>query len=319
MNLNFRKMPENPAKPFVKWAGGKGQLLPEIDRIIPERFKFSQFTYIEPFVGGGAVLFWILQKYPNIKKAVINDINKDLINAYLVIRDHVEELISILGKWEQEYHSLESAPEQKKEYYYAKRKLFNTRNADNITQAALFIFLNKTCYNGLYRVNRKGEFNVPIGSYKKPVICDEANLRAVSKLLQNVIILNGDFEQTIQYADRNTLTLFYCDPPYRPLSKTSSFNSYSSDVFDDEEQKRLARFCERVDRLGYYWILSNSDPKNINENDNFFDRLYENFKIKRVRAKRYINSKADKRGPIYELLITNYNYEQVEQIIKYDR
>ncbi len=304
------------AKPFIKWAGGKSQLLAEIDRILPENLRYKEFTYIEPFVGGGAVLFWILQKYSNVKKAIINDINSDLINAYIVIKEHVEELISILTTWEREYHLLESSSEKKKEYYYSKRKLFNTRSSDNITQAALFIFLNKTCYNGLYRVNRKGEFNVPIGNYRKPQICDKDNLRAVSKLLQKVIILNGDFEQTLNYAEGTTL--FYCDPPYRPLSKTSNFNSYSKNVFNDDEQRRLARFCRKVDQLGYYWILSNSDPKNMNVEDEFFDKLYEKFNIKRVSAKRFINSKGDKRGPIYELLITNYSYEQVRQVVKYE-
>lgn len=192
--------------------------------------------------------------------------------------------------------------------------MFNARNAAKVTQAALFIFLNKTCYNGLYRVNRKNEFNVPIGSYKKPVICDSENLRAVSQLLQKVIILNGDFEQTLDYASGKTL--FYCDPPYRPLSKTSSFNSYAQDVFDDSEQERLARFCKRIDESGYYWILSNSDPKNINSDDDFFESLYGDFNIKRVSAKRFINSKGSRRGAINELLITNYRNEQVEPAVK---
>ena len=146
------------AKPFVKWAGGKSQLLSEIDNAIPENFKFLEFTYIEPFVGGGAVLFWILQKYPNIKKAVINDINTDLTNSYITIKENVEELILLLKNWEKEYHSLKDKPEEKKEYYYYKRKLFNSRISDKTTQTALFIFLNRTCFNGLYRVNRKNEF-----------------------------------------------------------------------------------------------------------------------------------------------------------------
>ncbi len=297
------------ARPFVKWAGGKSQLLTEIEKVIPGRFKFDEFIYIEPFVGGGAVLFWLLQNYPNVKKAVINDINEDLINAYIVIRDNVDELIDILSKWEREYYLVSEKEASKKQYYYSKRELFNSRSSDNVTQVALFIFLNKTCYNGLYRVNRKNEFNVPIGSYKKPVICDRENLLAVSKLLQKVVILNGDFEQTLNYAEEKTL--FYCDPPYRPLSKTSSFNSYVREVFDDKEQQRLARFCKKVNESGYYWILSNSDPKNVDIDDNFFEQLYEGFNIRRVPAKRFINSKANRRGAINELLITNYNYEQV--------
>jgi len=277
------------AKPFVKWAGGKSQLLAEIDNAIPKTLKFSEFTYIEPFVGGGAVLFWILQKYSNIKKAVINDINTDLINSYVIIKENVEELIVLLRNWEKEFHSLKDKPEEKKEYYYSKRKLFNTRKSDKITQAALFIFLNRTCFNGLYRVNRKNEFNVPIGSYKTPMICDEDNLRAVSDVLQKVTILNADFEATLEYAENNTL--FYFDPPYKPLSETSSFNSYAKDEFNDNEQIRLAKFCEKIDALGYRLILSNSDVKGKNPNDNFFDDLYSNFNIKRVFARRNINFK----------------------------
>ncbi len=300
------------AKPFVKWAGGKSQLLSEIDNAIPENFKFLEFTYIEPFVGGGAVLFWILQKYPNIKKAVINDINTDLTNSYITIKENVEELILLLKNWEKEYHSLKDKSEEKKEYYYSKRKLFNSRISDKTTQTALFIFLNRTCFNGLYRVNRKNEFNVPIGSYKTPMICDEDNLRVVSKILQKVTILNGDFEATLEYAEDKTL--FYFDPPYKPLSETSSFNSYAKDEFDDSEQIRLAKFCEKIDVLGYRWILSNSDVKGKNPNDNFFDDLYRKFNIKRVLARRNINSNPNKRGVLTELLITNFSKKLQKEI-----
>ena len=296
------------AKPFIKWAGGKSQLLNEIDAAIPDFIKQTQFTYIEPFVGGGAVLFYVLQKYPQIKKAVINDINTDLTTSYQIIKENVEELILILKKWETEYHLLKHKPEEKKEYYYTKRTLFNTRKSDKTTQTALFIFLNRTCFNGLYRVNRKNQFNVPIGSYKTPMICDEDNLKAVNKILQKVTILNGDFEETLDYANENTL--FYLDPPYKPLSSTSSFNSYTQNEFDDNEQIRLARFCKKTDVLGHYWILSNSDVKAKNPNDNFFDELYRNFNITRVMARRNINSNPNKRGELTELLITNYSYEK---------
>ena len=305
---------EKVAKPFVKWAGGKSQLLPEIDNAIPGSFKNNEFIYIEPFVGGGAVLFWVLQNYPNIKKAVINDINTDLINSYKVIKEDVEELILILKKWEKEYHSLKDKPEEKKEYYYSKRKLFNSRMSDNTNHAALFIFLNRTCFNGLYRVNRKNEFNVPIGSYKTPMICDEENLNAVSEVLKKVTIINRDFEETLKFADSNTL--FYFDPPYKPLSETSSFNSYAKDEFDDSEQIRLAGFCEKIDMLGYRWILSNSDVKGKNPDDNFFDDLYGKYKIKRVLARRNINSNPDKRGELTELLIKNYAYEKIMSVVQ---
>jgi len=298
------------AKPFVKWAGGKTQLLQEIDNAIPMNFKKNPFTYIEPFVGGGAVLFHLLKKYPNIKQAIINDINGDLINTYRTIKENVEELIFLLKLWEKEYHELENFPEKRKEYYYSKRKKFNTRSSNKIEQSALFIFLNRTCFNGLYRVNRKNEFNVPIGNYKTPMICDENNLREVSRLLQKVIILNGDYEYTLKYAQKNTL--FYCDPPYKPLNKTSSFNSYTKDEFDDKEQIRLARFCKRLNQLGYQWILSNSDVRNENPKNNFFDELYKEFNIKRVLARRNINSNPNKRGKLNELLITNTNFHLIK-------
>ncbi len=303
--MKYIRQTSKTAKPFIKWAGGKSQLLAEIDNVIPENLKFSEFTYIEPFVGGGAVLFWILQKYPNIKKAVINDINTDLTNSYITIKENVEELILLLRNWEKEYHSLKDNLKEKKAYYYSKRKLFNSRISDKTTQTALFIFLNRTCFNGLYRVNRKNEFNVPIGSYKTPMICDEDNLRTVSEVLQKVTILNGDFEETLKYAENNTL--FYFDPPYKPLSETSSFNSYAKDEFDDSEQIRLAKFCEKIDVLGYQWILSNSDVKGKNPNDSFFDELYSKFNIKRVLARRNINSNPNKRGVLTELLITNFS------------
>jgi len=299
-------------KPFIKWVGGKNQLLTKIDSVIPDEINETEFTYIEPFVGGGAVLFWILQTYPHIKKAVINDINTDLTNSYLTIKENVEDLVLILDKWEKEYHSFSDSSDEKKEYYYAKRKLFNKRNSNRTTQTALFIFLNRTCFNGLYRVNRKNEFNVPIGSYKKPMICDEDNLRNVSKLLQKVIIINGDFEQTLIYAENNTL--FYFDPPYKPISKTSNFNSYAKDEFNDDEQIRLAKFCKKIDLAGYHWILSNSDVKGKNPNDHFFDDLYSQFDIKRVLARRNINSNPNRRGELTELLITNFTYEEIMSI-----
>jgi len=300
------------AKPVFKWAGGKSQLLNKINCVIPDHIKQTRFTYIEPFVGGGAVLFWILEKYPNIEQAVINDINSDLTNSYQVIKENVEDLILILKKWETEYHSLKDRLEERKEYYYSKRALFNTRSSDKTTQTALFIFLNRTCFNGLYRVNKKNQFNVPIGSYKTPMICDEDNLKTANKRLQKVTILNGDFEETLDYANENTL--FYFDPPYKPLSNTSNFNSYAKDEFDDNEQIRLAKFCKKIDLLGHQWILSNSDVKGKNPDDNFFDELYSDFNIQRVMARRNINSNPNKRGELTELLITNNPYEKIMSV-----
>ena len=292
----------NKAKPFLKWAGGKTQLLNEIKSKFPCK-KNDSFSYIEPFVGSGAVLFWVLNNFPNLKSAIINDINEDLTNSYKTIKSNVNDLILILEKYEDEYHSLSEQLEEKKKYYYDKRELFNTRESEQTTQTALFIFLNRTCFNGLYRVNKKNKFNVPIGSYRKPMICDKNNLLAVSKLLQNVKILSGDFEQTINHANKSTL--FYFDPPYKPLSRTSSFNSYAKDQFDNNEQIRLKAFCDKLNHLNYKWILSNSDIKGKNPNDNFFDELFSDYQINRVMAKRSINANPDKRGQLTELLILN--------------
>jgi len=260
------------AKPFLKWAGGKTQLIDSIQKSIPTNFQNEQFTYIEPFVGSGAVFFWMLENFPNMKNAVLNDINEDLINCYKSIKNDVDELIAILKKWEPEYHAFQEDVDLRKLYYYSKRSQYNTRESSKVIQGALFIFLNRTCFNGLYRVNKNNGYNVPIGSYKKPQICNENNLRLVSKALQNVTLLSGDYEETLQYATSETIrTIFYLDPPYKPLSETSSFNSYAKGEFNDSEQVRLKDFCHTINDNGFKWILSNSDMKNTNPENNFFD------------------------------------------------
>lgn len=292
------------AKPFLKWAGGKTQLISEIEKVIPIEITKSRFTYIEPFVGSGAILFWMLNNFPNLEKAVINDINEDLINTYRIIASNPKELISILQTFQSEYHNLDTQQEEKLLYYQQKRQLYNLRNTEKSTQAALFIFLNRTCFNGLYRVNKSNGFNVPIGSYKKPMICDEQNIFAVSNILQKVEIICGDYENTINQA--HDKTLFYFDPPYKPLNATSNFNSYARDEFNDDEQIRLKDFCKKLDIIGYDWILSNSDVKGKNPDDHFFDDLYSEFLISRVKAKRSINANPEKRGELNELLITNF-------------
>lgn len=290
------------AKPFVKWVGGKSQLIDDIQKSLPADLRNKHdLIYVEPFVGGGAVLFWILQEYPNITKAVINDINAELICTYRVIRDDVESLITELSSIQSEYIPLDS--EQRKEYFLKKRSLFNSKNKSEVETASLFIFLNRTCFNGLYRVNSKGEFNVPHGKYSNPKICDEVTLRADSALLKNVEILCGDFAQTGKYAGNNVL--YYFDPPYRPLTGTSAFTSYTTDGFDDAEQTRLRDFCDEIARNKSLFVASNSDPKNVDGEDKFFDKLYEMFSIKRVSAARMINSKGDGRGAISEIMITN--------------
>lgn len=299
----MRKAGTNIAKPFLKWAGGKTQVITDIEKSLPVDLTYNKFTYIEPFVGSGAVLFWMLGKFPNLEHAVINDINTDLINTYKVIASQPKEIISILMDLQNEFHALKNDEEAKKAYYYQKRDVFNTRLTDTSTQAALFIFLNKTCFNGLYRVNKNDLFNVPMGGYKKPTICNAPNILAVSHALQKVEILNGDFEETLSHATENTF--FYFDPPYKPLSVTSGFNSYSTDEFDDAEQIRLRDFCANLNIIGHSWMLSNSDVKGKNHNNNFFDDIYAEFEIQRVKAKRSINSNPHKRGELNELLITN--------------
>lgn len=293
------------AKPFVKWAGGKGQLLEQLNVLLPNDFATSEdLTYIEPFVGGGAMLFFILSTYPNIKKAIINDLNTDLIVTYRVIKSKVADLIEKLRAMQDAYYALESEQE-KKEYYLAQRAKYNTTSNDDIETAALFIFLNRTGFNGLYRVNSKGQYNVPFGKANRPKICDEETLVADHELLQKVEILNGDFADVLGHVEGNAF--FYFDPPYRPLPKTASFTAYSKDGFGDDQQRRLAEMCRQIDAAGNKWLQSNSDPHNTDPEDMFFEELYEGFDINRVTATRMINSKADGRGRITELTIRNYN------------
>lgn len=302
------------AKPFIKWVGGKTQLITEVERLLSSDFsKLKELTYIEPFVGGGAVLFWILQKYPNIKNAVINDINPDLTTAYKTIKNSPSELIQVLKEIQTEYLPLNE--EKRKEYFLDKRSLFNTKNLNDIENTALFIFLNRTCFNGLYRVNSKGIFNVPFGRYANPKICDEQTILADSELLQKVEILTGDFSETIRHIGENNF--FYFDPPYKPLSETSSFNSYAKEEFNDSEQVRLGEFCKQIDKLGCQFILSNSDVKGKNPHDNFFDDLYQRFDIRRVFATRTVNANAEKRGILTELMISNFNTQKKHYNIRH--
>lgn len=293
---------KNQARPFIKWVGGKSQLLDEVRKSLPRDFASRQhITYVEPFVGGGAVMFWILQAYPNIERAVINDINQELICTYHVIKENVEELIAKLTHIQDEYIPL--GAEDRKAYFMEKRARFNTKQTTPVETAALFIFLNRTCFNGLYRVNSKGEFNVPHGKYANPRICDAANLRAGSTVLQKVEILCGDFAETGRFAGPDTL--FYFDPPYKPITKTSSFTSYAKDGFDDCEQLRLRDFCNQINKKNALFVASNSDPKDVNPEEDFFDTIYQKFFIKRVSAARMINSDASGRGVISELMISN--------------
>ena len=306
-NLNMAK-----AKPFIKWVGGKGQLIEQLDEQLPADFdNWEDVTYIEPFVGGGAMLFYMLQKYPNIRHVVINDINGDLITCYRTVRDNPEELITSLKEIEREYYALLNE-EEKRVFFINKRDRYNEKNLNPIENTTLFFFLNRTCFNGLYRVNKKGLFNVPFGKHDKPQICDEETVRLDSRILQNVEILNGDFELTFEHAQGNTL--FYFDPPYRPLSDTSSFNDYAKESFNDESQIRLKEYCDRIHENGFHFMLSNSDCKGKNEEDNFFDVLYRAYVIRRVWASRSINSNPKKRGKLTEILVRNYEETKAQPL-----
>ena len=303
--MALQTMTKTKAKPFLKWAGGKTQLLPTIDSFLPESFsRENDVTYIEPFVGGGAMLFFMLQKYRNIKRAVVNDINPHLVKTYKIIRDQPYTLIDFLNNLQEQYRAL-SDYEAQKDLYLKIRTRFNIEELSDIEEAAFMIFMNRTCFNGLYRENSKGGFNVPFGKYANPTICDEDLIIADSEILQKVEILNGDFSATGDYA--NGYTFFYFDPPYRPLDATSSFNSYVKEAFDDNEQIRLKEFYATLSAQGCYEMLSNSDGRGRNEDDVFFDELYQDFIIERVLAKRCINANPSKRGALTELLIRNYN------------
>jgi len=301
----YKANDDKTIKPFLKWAGGKGQLLKEIEKYYP--FNSKAITkYAEPFVGGEAVLFDILNKY-DLEEVYISNINIELINTYYIIRDKIDELINLLSAYQSEYVPLEI--ELRKKYYIEKRERFNFLKINgnetvNIEKASLMIFLNKTCFNGLFRVNRKGLFNVPMGAYKNPLICDEVNLRSVSEKLKNVNIVCGDYKKSADFIDKRTFVYF--DPPYKPLTETSNFTAYTENSFNDAEQIALAHFVDKMTDKGAKILVSNSDPKNVNISDDFFDDIYSAYKIKRIEATRMINCKSEERGKIKELLISNF-------------
>ena len=286
------------ARPFLKWAGGKGQLIEEIDARLPKReIEAGEIdTYVEPFVGGGAVFFHIAQNYHEIERFYLFDVNEDLVNCYKAVKENVGALIEQLNALQRKF--LRKDQSQRRDFYYRVRDDFNTDR-----DPAKLIFLNKTCYNGLYRVNRKGEFNVPFGGYEKPAICDAKNLRIVSEVLQKADIICGDFEESVRCIDDKTFVYF--DPPYRPISRTASFTSYAKEDFDEGSQIRLAEFCREIDRKGAKFLLSNSDPKNEDPSDHFFEDRYEGFTLERVKANRAINCRGGGRGRINEVLVTN--------------
>lgn len=306
-------MKRNKAKPFLKWAGGKSQLLQQFENYYPNDLISGKINkYIEPFIGGGAVFFDIVQRF-NIDFSYISDVNKDLIIAYKTIQKTPEELINLLEEYQKE--NLEKNPEERKEFFLETRKKYNFERSEinydlfsnkSIERTAKLIFLNRTCFNGLFRMNSKGEFNVPFGDYKNPRIVDGDNIKLISSLLKNTKIKNANYDECFNYVDNKTFVYF--DPPYRPISKTSNFTTYAGFEFKEEEQIKLYDFFHKLDKDKHAKLmLSNSDPKNENKDDDFFDHLYKKFKVNRVFANRMINSNSEKRGKVTEVLITNYD------------
>ncbi|MDR2367898.1 MAG: DNA adenine methylase [Deltaproteobacteria bacterium] len=297
------------AKPFLKWAGGKTQILDQIRARYPEGLGRRLDRYAEPFVGSGAVLFDVLNRY-DLKEIYIGDINRELITCYEMVRDRVDDVVTTLEKIEKDY--LPGSIAERKLFYAEARNRFNQlkKEASHGTElAALFIFLNHTCFNGLYRVNSDGEFNVPMGSYRNPTICDGRNLRAVSQALAGVTITCAEYPKSMDFI--NSECFVYIDPPYRPLSSTSSFTSYDQYAFGDDQQASLARFVDAIVDKGAYVLVSNSDPKNTSPTDDFFDELYVKHAIERIKAVRVINSVASGRGAITELLIIGNKLAQL--------
>ena len=297
-------------RPFLKWAGGKRQLLSEIEERLPENLE-DYDTYVEPFIGGGAVMFHLLHNH-NFDQVVALDINAELILCYKMLQTDVKKVIAELRKLRDRYPGDEEQ-EERKAFFYAVRSdwnasvgdVFSLKKSEQIKRTAQTIFLNRTCFNGLFRVNSKGHFNVPIGSYKNPSILDEENLLNVSKSIQYVQFHHAQYSHVLHFLGKKTFV--YLDPPYRPITTSSSFTAYSKSGFNDENQKQLAELCRQLDKNGVHFMPSNSDPKNTDEEDLFFDDLYDGFRIDRVKANRAINSKGSGRGKITEILVQNYN------------
>jgi DNA adenine methylase len=302
----------NYAKPFLKWAGGKKQLLMEFNERIPNQLKENGTIkrYVEPFVGGGAMFFY-LKKHYIVKESILLDINRELVMAYKVIKNDHKSLISMLLDIEENHLNMDE--DGRKKNYYKIRDVYNGEltgfdfeNYNNqwIDRTSYLIFMNKTCFNGLFRQNKKGEFNVPFGLYKNPKICNATNIELVNQALEDTEIICADFIASEMYIKQDTFV--YLDPPYRPLTTTSNFTNYSKEGFTDFDQVNLASFFKKLDKIGAYLMLSNSDPKNEDINDNFFDKLYTGYNIDRVKAKRNINRDASGRGIINELIVRNY-------------
>lgn len=301
------KLSEKNAKPFVKWAGGKSRLAPIIDDLISREIQLENArTYVEPFIGGGAMFFHMANKY-EFEKFIISDVNEALINTYKAIQQDVEKLMIYLDELQDAFMELGDM-EAKKAYFYEIREAFNQMTIEgnrteevSYKKASYFIFLNKSCFNGLYRVNQKGLFNVPFGQKVTLNIYDKENLFAVHAILQRAEIYVQDYEASIKYANEDTF--FYFDPPYRPLTTTASFTAYSKSGFNDDNQIELANFCHKLKGLGAHFGLSNSDPHNEDTKDMFFDELYKDFNIHRISANRAIGAKSNTRGKVSEIVV----------------
>lgn len=293
------------AAPFIKWAGGKYQLAEKIIREAQKHIDFhSKKTYIEPFLGGGGVFFYINQLF-HFDRKIISDINPELINTYLHIKNDFPALIKHLEKIENHFNRLTS-DEDKKNFYLAMRENYNDKLSQKILdaeQAAFFIGLNKLGFNGLYRVNSKGLFNVPFGKKKTANLFNGKNLFAVHQILQDTEIYCQDYSGILKYIDQNTVVYF--DSPYRPITETAAFTAYTQGCFNDNDQQKLAAVAAEITKKGGSFFLSNSDPTQINQNDLFFDNLYQNFMIKRIEARRAIAAIGDKRGMVTEILVVS--------------
>ena len=276
------------ARPFVKWAGGKSKIVPQILEFFPENFK----GYYEPFLGGGALFFAIAPQ-----KGCLNDKNGVLIETYINIRDHLDRLIDDLVKIENEYFSIRSI-EKKADYYYKQRDKFNSLKKKSLHRSALFIFLNKTCYNGMYRENKLGQFNIPFGKRTQPVICDKKNLSLVSELIKGIGIKCGSYEESLKSAKPGDF--IYLDPPYEPLNSTSRFTEYQAGGFIEEDQVKLARLYRELTSRGCLVMMSNSTAQLIYD-------LYSDFHINKITVRRGIQSNKSVRSKVEELIITNYN------------
>ena len=287
MNGDKKTTSSQTARPFVKWVGGKSRLVPTLLSYFPDEFN----NYYEPFVGGGALYFSI-----NPSKAFINDLNEVLINAYINIKKRIDEVVDALKIIQNEYINLDNL-DAKKEFYLTKRKLFNQLPNDDFNKTILLIFINKTCFNGMYRENSKGEYNIPFGQHDSPTICDEKNLRLVSGHLKKTTITKFSYDDAIKTAKKGDLVYF--DPPYDPLNTTSSFTTYQAGGFSSKDQEKLRDVFKKLSEKGCYVMLSNSDTPMINE-------LYKEFTINKIYASRSINSNGAKRQKVKEVLVTNY-------------